>query len=956
MNGFMSVINFKDDEKRRAMLLFIYQFLAVAIMVQGRIVRDTLFLKRYDTSKLSLMYIGVAILVSTATYFYIKRSFFYRLDKLIIGTFFVGITGTIAFFFLVSANVMISFPLLYIFIELLGAFMMFQFWSFTNELIDSREAKRVLGFIGGGGIVATLIIGGSIKQFVSFMPVENLLVMNAVFMGICMSIVRSMGIKYQLRLQRGIVAKSAVKLTNKTRVSIFRSPYVKYIALMTAFIFVVTTLVDYEFKIVAGRNFSEKELAAFFGIVYAVFGGVFSLIFQFIVTSKLLRFSIFISLGVLPVMITLFSIFFVTIPETVLIFSWSAPLVAITMARASDYAFRYTINDAAMQLLYIPLDPKIKSRAKAMIDGMIKPIFIGISGVFLYIVNLTGMNESVISWLVAVIGVVWIAVIMGIRKEYLSVLIDNIKKKRFGTSDLAVKQNILENIVIKAVESGDEEEILMALDMIEKGNLYSLSRNFIPLLNGASPRIKVKILALLRSMESRFYTYEILKLLKDPDDDVVKEAVLTYGYMQMEKSINYLSQFLQSDNIGVKRSATVSLIKYGGVSGVMVAAPYLKQMTESPDEIQRSSAAYILGEIGQKNMQQQVFNLLNDPSPNVRREAVKAASKIGSQIFIPKLFYMLFDKNVSFDVSKALSQFGEKVLLPAADILSNSLESYRLKSEVARMLGDVNSPKAVQLLMRHIDNKSDEMRNIVLNSLKKLVVKMENVSQNIEDLRIMLFKETFQYFQILYFSEKIRKRLKTGHLTIVLDTKLQNCYQRIFSILSLMYGNTLFDNIYFNITQKFVSNAQRSNALEIVDNMVDKDIRPIILPLIELKDESEKLKLGFSFFKIKKLGFSEIIETFLVDDSDWVRAITLYVIAAENISEFSDKIEMFLYDPSPIVRESALNAMEMMSIKVPEEDMKCLLNDPDPLVKKYTQFITKPKNKRTTMILQQEGS
>jgi HEAT repeat protein len=355
-------------------------------------------------------------------------------------------------------------------------------------------------------------------------------------------------------------------------------------------------------------------------------------------------------------------------------------------------------------------------------------------------------------------------------------------------------------------------------------------------------------------------------------------------------------------------------------------------------------------------MQQQVFNLLNDPSPNVRREAVKAASKIGSQIFIPKLFYMLFDKNVSFDVSKALSQFGEKVLLPAADILSNSLESYRLKSEVARMLGDVNSPKAVQLLMRHIDNRSDEMRNIVLNSLKKLVVKMENVSQNIEDLRIMLFKETFQYFQILYFSEKIRKRLKTGHLTTVLDTKLQNCYQRIFSILSLMYGNTLFDNIYFNITQKFVSNAQRSNALEIVDNMVDKDIRPIILPLIELKDESEKLKLGFSFFKIKKLGFSEIIETFLVDDSDWVRAITLYVIATENISEFSDKIEMFLYDPSPIVRESALNAMEMMSIKVPEEDMKCLLNDPDPLVKKYTQFITKPKNKRTTMILQQEGS
>lgn len=951
MNKLFSMFNFKNDEKRRAGALFAYQFLAVAIMVQGRIIRDTLFLKRYDASKLSLMYIGVAILVSTATYFYIKRSFFYRLDKMIIGTFFIGIVTTLAFFFLVKADVKIAYPMLYIFIELLGAFMMFQFWSFTNELIDSREAKRVLGFIGGGGIVATLIVGSSIKQFVNLMPVENLLILNAVFMGICMSIVRSMGMKYQLRLQRGIVAKTAVKLNNKVRTNIFKSPYVKYIALMTAFIFVVTTLVDYQFKIVAGKNFEEKDLAAFLGIVYAVFGGVFSLIFQFIVTSRLLRFSIFVSLGVLPVMITLFSIFFITIPETVLLFSWSAPLIAITMARASDYAFRYTINDAAIQLLYIPLDPKIKSRAKAMIDGMIKPTFIGVSGLLLYVINRTGTNENVISLFVAIIGIVWIVVILFIRKEYLTVLIDNIKKKRFGSGDLAVKQNILENIVVKAVESGDEEEVLMALDMIEKGNLYSLSRNFIPLLNGASSRIKVKILSLLRSMESRFYTYDILKLLKDPDDDVVKEAVLTYGYMQMEKSINYLSQFLENSNIAIKRSAIVSLIKFGGVSGVMVAAPYLKEMTDSADEIQRYSAAYILGEIGQRNMQQQVFNLLNDPSPNVRREAVKAASKIGSKIFIPKLFYMLFDKSVSFDVSKALSQFGERVLLPAADILSNSLESYRLKSEVARMLGDVNSPKAVQLLMETLDSKSDEMRNIVLNSLKKLVTRIDNVSLNIEDLKIMLFKEAFQYFQILYYSEKIRKRLKTSHLGTVLDTKLQNCYQRIFSILSLMYGNTLFDNIYFNITQKFVSNAQRSNALEIVDNMVDKDIRPIIVPLIELNDESEKLKLGFLFFKIKKLGFTEIIETFLVDDSDWVRAITLYVIATENILEFADKLEMFVYDPSPIVREAALHSMERLGIKVSEEDMKCLLNDPDSLVRKYTQFISRPKNNRTTLIL-----
>ena len=70
------------DERNRAFLLFAYNFLATSIMVMGRIVRDTLFLNKYkgDRLMLSLMYIGVAILVSTATFFYTKRR---RCDNLL---------------------------------------------------------------------------------------------------------------------------------------------------------------------------------------------------------------------------------------------------------------------------------------------------------------------------------------------------------------------------------------------------------------------------------------------------------------------------------------------------------------------------------------------------------------------------------------------------------------------------------------------------------------------------------------------------------------------------------------------------------------------------------------------------------------------------------------------------------------------------------------------------------
>ena len=944
------------DERNRALLLFAYNFLATSIMVMGRIVRDTLFLNKYkgDRLMLSFMYIGVAILVSTATFFYTKRSSFYRMDKLITTTFSIGIMFTLIFVGLVNNEIYWAFSSLYIFIELLGAFMMFQFWSFTNELLDSREAKRVLGFVGCGGIIASMAVGGSVGKLAALLgKVQYLLFINALCMAICIWIVRFMGQKYQSRLQRGVISKTLTPKQAKeatSHISISKTPYVKYIAIMIALIYVVVTLVDYQFKIVASDTITDpQKLAAYFGFVYSVFGGVFSLFFQLVATSRLLKFSIFMSLGILPAILTLSSIFFISVPPDLVMFGLAAPLVAITMAKSGDSAFRYTINDAAIQLLYIPLDPKVKSRTKAIIDGMVKPIFIGVSGFILLAVSYLGKagivssDVKLISWIVTVIGILWLGTIVGIRGRYLSVLIDNIKKKRFGTNQLTMQLNVLQSIVQKAIESGDEEDLAMAIDMVESSGDSALGRDFVALLSKTTPKIKVKILALMRRMESRYNTYNILKLFNDPDDDVLREAILTYGYIQMDKSVKFITPFLDSEKISIREAAVIALIKYAGVIGAMTAGSYLKAFFESENPTDRTAAAYILGELGQKNMDQKLLILLNDPSPVVRRAAVNAALKINSNVFIPKLFYMLFDREVSFDVAKVLSKLGEKILEPAADILSNKLESYRLKSEVAKMLGDIYSPESFRLLALSLDTESDELRNIVLNSLKKLLSKLEKASLDKDTLKVMLLREIYQYFQTLYFAVQIRKNLKTDCLSDVMATKLDNCYQRIFSILSLMYGNSLFDNIYFNITRKFVLPSQRANALEIIDTIVDKDIRPIIVPLIESKTEEEKLNLGYQFFSVKRLKIADIVETLLSDDSEWVRSVTLYAIAHEHLTGIYSRIQMFLYDPSPIVREAALYAMNYINIMITKTDARYLLNDTDEYLCEYSRSVLQPE-------------
>ena len=172
-------------------------------------------------------------------------------------------------------------------------------------------------------------------------------------------------------------------------------------------------------------------------------------------------------------------------------------------------------------------------------------------------------------------------------------------------------------------------------------------------------------------------------------------------------------------------------------------------------------------------MDQQLSALLNDPSPVVRRAAVNAALKIDSNVFIPKLFYMLFDRDVSFDVAKVLSKLGEKIIGPASDILSNKLESYRLKSEVAKMLGDIYTQESFRLLVLSLDTESDELRNIVLNSLKKLLSKIEKASPVFSDT-LLLCSDTEKFEDRLSdrcHGDKARQLLSAYFLNTFADVR-----------------------------------------------------------------------------------------------------------------------------------------------------------------------------------------
>ena len=67
------------------------------------------------------------------------------------------------------------YPVLYVWIDIITAIIVPQFWLLTNTQFTSRQAKRLFGPIGAAAAFANIIIGFSMQHFITTLGTDFLL-------------------------------------------------------------------------------------------------------------------------------------------------------------------------------------------------------------------------------------------------------------------------------------------------------------------------------------------------------------------------------------------------------------------------------------------------------------------------------------------------------------------------------------------------------------------------------------------------------------------------------------------------------------------------------------------------------------------------------------------------------------------------------------------------------------
>ncbi len=415
------IVDIRPGEGVRTALMFFTILLLIASYTTTKAVRDAVFLSKFGLTELSYMMIGIALVAGVVVTAYKRLTAgFGRNIVALAANGFVALTLVAMAIGLHAGVRWISWGL-YFWSGVFGLVLVAEFWLLANDLFDAREAKRLFPIIGSGAILGGLV-GGAVSGWLAKpLGAPNLLFIVAAELIVSAVLSHLAWQRRRPEVAREVKEAPQPKLAEGVAI-LRRNRYVRLIALMLLCMTVCYTIVQWQYKGIAKIHFGgrQDDMAAFFGLFAAVLN-LATFVLQILGTPRLLRrWGVGFGLRVLP---TGFGLGAVALVATSLL---PIPMLgAAAVAMLLCDGFRFSVDKASMELLYLPIPRAVKDQAKPFIDTFVDRTA-GALASFLWLFLTWAFHVDRADRLVwaslatLVIAAVWLVVIARARQAYIA--------------------------------------------------------------------------------------------------------------------------------------------------------------------------------------------------------------------------------------------------------------------------------------------------------------------------------------------------------------------------------------------------------------------------------------------------------------------------------------------------------------------------------------------------------
>lgn len=804
------------QETVQVLLLFTYFFCVVAASTTGRTAADTLFLSRFGSSQLSMMYLPQAASLIFTGYLLQRFASQFRLDRLIVLLIpFLSLT-VLASRIGVGFNISWIYPVMYIGYDVINFLMVVCFWQFASSVLDQRKAKRTIPLVGSGGIIGGIVSGFGLKLLAPLVGTANLIYFYAGLQLIALLIVIQLIRMCANPTETFGISKKSEKINLKKKKGesdkgLFQNvAHLKYISILSAVIVISLTFVDYQFKVILQGTLQNDELAGFMGSFYG-FSGLCALIVQLFIASKLInRFGVMTSILVFPLALLTGSIGVLIMPV----------LAMALLAKGSDKVIGDTIYSSVNQLIMFPVSPKWRNRAKSFLDGIVRNGAKGVAAVSLIILSPL-LDIQQFSYII--IGLLGIGIYAAIRvkKVYLQMLLATLNSQDTDTEDVSLDlmDPASRRLLTNALQSNDGHQTLYALRILVSLDDFNLTPYIPALIRHSSAEVREEVLRYVELTTPTGMDQEIMKLLNEGSNNrVTAQALIALAAYGKELYLDPLSKSLKAEQVDIRAGAIAGLIKYYGIEGMFRAVGILKELIESDQDDERKAMAMLFGRIGIREFYKPLIPLFQDPFSEVRRCALQSAGKLVVLELVPYIVPLLQDSQTRHNAIEALAAYEESKILP---LLEPYLIGEKASLHTPKVLEVIGSQAAFQMLLRHYSTSVYDMKDKLLEAMiginhEKLIIDKAEVER-------LTLQELEVYGEFTKHMNWVPYRIGETEIREAAESIRSSKIRRVFHLLSLIYDEHTMNVVYDGWCNGDVR--QQANAAEVIDQLLQGELR-----------------------------------------------------------------------------------------------------------------------------------
>jgi ATP:ADP antiporter, AAA family len=775
------------------------------------------------------------------------------------------------------------------------------FWGCFGRLFNLRQAKRLLGSVDAGFLIASLIAFFSIPQILKYVDTPAL---YSISLASIIGYFLLFALLSRYFVTEGFTLKEEREKHKKLDYTQILK--VRYVFLMSGFVIITMVglrFIDFSFLQTTQIQFDEEYVPIFLSYFEAVVV-IFSFLFQVLAADRIVAmYGMRVASFINPFLTGLFTVgalllgltfgYTIEAGESFVIF-----FIMVAMSKLVMQATREALDEPVMKLYMLPVESHYRLDVQTKLEGSILAFGNLLAGGIIFLILEFNFTKLIYFTIIALpLFVLWYFLANRLNSTYKYTLQSALSK----TSESAQEHKnekafTLNNALEKEVNSPAEGKVIYGLKLMEKLEPAVFETSLMQLVNS-------EVKSLQAFARDKMQSLGLSEDLTPAGEHAELKVLARQAAGEAE----------DSDLLSISPEKLLKLGKSNKSADRILAAKLLRKLTS-----QRT--IFVL------------LELMRDVDPRVRYEALLTARKVKRPETWPILIELLNSPAYGHHAAAALKEAGEPVL-PALDAaFHKSSQSDLVMLRVVQIMGRIGGPAALELMWRKADYPDKRIVKQILYTLR--YIDYRATGREAQDVLVLLDEEIGKAMWNLAAVTELPKNDYFQYLREALKEEIAENFDQITLLLSLIYDPKSVQLVRENIDSGDPDGI--TYALELMDIFVDNDLKPKLFPLFDDKPVSQKLSDLQVYFPRERYTPIQVINYVLNRDFNqnnrWSKVCALH--AAAYLPEFrvSRGLIAQLFNRDRLLQETAAwvffnkdkNAYRNVVDRLPLKDKKFL--------------------------------